>query len=114
MFAVGALPTERRSAPAVPPAAVPPAAAPPAAAAAAPAERPPLLLVYASSSFADERVCLRAKLLQLRDDDGGSSWSISTETDLLHPPSKDTPHYDVTCIAGHKVRDACRRCGRRR
>jgi hypothetical protein len=106
VFAVGALPTEQRSNRGVPPSGAAAAAATAAAAAAAADARPALLLVYASSSFADERVCLRAKLLQLRDDDGGSSWSISTETDLLHPPSKDTPHYDVTCIVGHTVRDA--------
>ncbi len=62
-----------------------------------------LLLAYASSSFADEHVCLRAKLLQLQYNDGDSSWCISTEADLLHPPSKDSPHFDVTCIIGHKV-----------
>jgi hypothetical protein len=61
----------------------------------------PLLLVYASSSFADERVCLRAKLLQLHGGDS-DGWSISKEADLLHPPSKDTPHFDVTCIIGCK------------
>ena len=69
-----------------------------------------LLLVYASSTFADERVSCRAKLLRLRGNDSGgnssssSSWCFTTEVDLLHPPSKDTPHFDVTCIAGCRVR----------
>ena len=67
-----------------------------------------LLLVYASSTFADERVSCRAKLLQLHGngsyDSSSSSWRITTEVDLLHPPSKDTPHFDVTCIAGCRVR----------
>lgn len=67
-----------------------------------------LLLVYASSTFADERVSCRAKLLQLHgsgsNDSSSSSWRITTEADLLHPPSKDTPHFDVTCIAGCRVR----------
>jgi hypothetical protein len=69
-----------------------------------------LLLVYASSTFADERVSCRAKLLQLHGNGGydssssSSSWRITTEADLLHPPSKDTPHFDVTCIAGCRVR----------
>ncbi len=62
-----------------------------------------LLLVYASSSFADERVCARAKLLTLWGDSSGGSWDMSREADLLHPPAADTPHFNVTCITGHMV-----------
>ncbi len=65
-------------------------------------EDSPLLLVYASSSFADERVCLRAKMLQLHIGDCEGSWNISTEADLLLPPSKDNQHFDITCIIGHR------------
>lgn len=62
-----------------------------------------LVLVYASSSFADERVCLRAKLLTLHGESGTSSWEMHTEVDLLHPPSACTARFDVTCIVGLKV-----------
>ncbi len=62
-----------------------------------------LVLVYASSSFADERVCLRAKLLTLHGESGTSSWEMHTEVDLLHPPSACIARFDVTCIVGHKV-----------
>jgi hypothetical protein len=65
------------------------------------------LLVYSSSSFADERVCARAKLLRLNNTSNSirssGGWCITTEVDLLHPPTKDTSHSDVTCIIGVQV-----------
>jgi hypothetical protein len=67
----------------------------------------PLVLLYASSSFADERVCVRAKLLTLhgerKGETGTSVWHMHTEVDLLHPPSACIARFDVTCIVGHKV-----------
>lgn len=66
-----------------------------------------LVLLYASSSFADELVCLRAKLLTLHGETkgeiGSSSWEMHTEVDLLHPPSACIARFDVTCIVGHEV-----------